>query len=686
MAYLKKIEGKIIMAMIQQIPADMLTRVPFLKGRRVGIRNLLLFLMMGSIALVSMIHAEEAFFQLKYPGITNVIDYEKYGTFEKRGTADFQYVIRDKTALAELGNAVGEGIYPAMDLVKNDPVYRLFEKRGEMKGSYWDFLQDDNYQRAFFKWATAEDDPGVQMFYIGNILKSAGLYKHALKAYYALLIHFPLTVMWNAAGDSYWFAAPIALANIRQICKHHPELGMNLEGATVSILPKTRGKITMTAFNKKEYNIRIDPGFWVKSPETVLVPDKTIIGWVPNENAKVCYARLKDGAFQLYVDGKPFYIKGVGYGGEAKTIAENGGNAFRTWGHDNPDDALMVLDEAQKYGLKVCLGLWIDQERQGFDYDFEEGVVSRAEDFKAVIDAVKDHPALLMYGIGNELNYLSSNPKVWDQVNAIAKYAHSVDSNHPTATIIAGFDDDVKQLIMTRAPEIDIIGVNSYGGIESTIEMVEDADTGRPYMITEWGVNGYWEVALTPWRAPIEPSSGDKTKLFLKRYKLISEHQKCLGSFSFLWGFKQERTHTWFNVFLEGGHPTEIVDVMRKNWTGEYPKYQSPSVKSIEIKGVEDPKKVYLVPGQNCVSTLNCSVSDILYTFSWELYRESTAMSFGGDKEEKPEMVQFHYTGNGNTIHFKAPIKKGAYRLFGYVIDSGDRVGYANIPFYVDKK
>ena len=39
----------------------------------------------------------------------------------------------------------------------------------------------------------------------------------------------------------------------------------------------------------------------------------------------------------------------------------------------------------------------------------------------------KDHPALLAWGIGNELNLQYKNPKVWNAVNDIAKMIHEVD-------------------------------------------------------------------------------------------------------------------------------------------------------------------------------------------------------------------------------------------------------------------
>jgi hypothetical protein len=72
-----------------------------------------------------------------------------------------------------------------------------------------------------------------------------------------------------------------------------------------------------------------------------------------------------DNGFQLLRNGEPFYIKGAGGKGDSKTFAEYGGNSIRTWGVDQWHETFY---EAEKYGLTVFAGLWLDQERQGFDY------------------------------------------------------------------------------------------------------------------------------------------------------------------------------------------------------------------------------------------------------------------------------------------------------------------------------
>ena len=129
-----------------------------------------------------------------------------------------------------------------------------------------------------------------------------------------------------------------------------------------------------------------------------------------------------------------------------EALAAHGANSFRTWRTDNGQQSGQeVLDAAHAHGLMVTMGLEIARERAGegrgvfgFDYDDPEAVTAQLERVRAEVMAYKDHPALLMWGIGNELNLGAENPAVWDAVNGISEMIHEVDGNHPTTTMLAG--------------------------------------------------------------------------------------------------------------------------------------------------------------------------------------------------------------------------------------------------------
>ena len=147
--------------------------------------------------------------------------------------------------------------------------------------------------------------------------------------------------------------------------------------------------------------------------------------------------RRNGDAYQLLRDGKPYFVKGGGGTGYFSRLAAYGGNSIRTWGTQN---AAQILDSAQKNGLTVLMGLGVTPERHGFNYDDPAAVKKQFERIKADVLKFKDHPALLAWGIGNELNLSYKNPKVWDAVNDIATMIHKEDPNHPASTVLAGIN------------------------------------------------------------------------------------------------------------------------------------------------------------------------------------------------------------------------------------------------------
>jgi hypothetical protein len=405
------------------------------------------------------------------------------------------------------------------------------------------------------------------------------------------------------------------------------------------------------------------------------------------KNAGAIKVELKeeDGKWTLYRGGEPYYIRGVGGGKYMDRALAYGANSVRTWG---AGEAIEALDEAHEKGLSVVFGLWVGVERQGFDYDDTKAVQAQLERFTAVVKEYKDHPAILMWGIGNENDLFYSDFKVWNAINDIAKMIHEEDPNHPTMTVTAGFDVAEAQLIKERAPHIDILGVNTYGGLIGIDQWIRASGWTKPYVIAEWGPTGHWEVQKTDWGVPIEQTSSEKAESYRLRYNegIFKDRDMCIGSYVFLWGAKQETTPTWYGLFLEDGTETAVMDVLQEVWSGEVPENQSPNLSSITIDGKGRFDNVYVSPGG--VYSLVTEVSDPdgdNLEFVYEMLPESTDIKSGGDKESKPEPVNFKTkeSSQENELVFIAPKKEGPYRLFVYVYDGNGNAATANIPFFV---
>ncbi|MGB5226836.1 MAG: glycoside hydrolase family 2 TIM barrel-domain containing protein, partial [Eudoraea sp.] len=200
------------------------------------------------------------------------------------------------------------------------------------------------------------------------------------------------------------------------------------------------------------------------------------------------------GKFVLRVNNEPFYIKGAGLEfGNVPALASHNANSFRTWRTENGQKSgKEVLDEAHENGIMVTMGIEVGRERHGFDYDDPEAVNKQLLDIKQQVMALKDHPALLIWGIGNELNLHYENPKVWDAVNEISMMIHEVDPNHLTTTSLAGIGEKEVKYIKERCTDLDILSVQMYGDLPQVPRLIREYGWEGPYMVTEWGATGHW--------------------------------------------------------------------------------------------------------------------------------------------------------------------------------------------------
>ena len=390
-----------------------------------------------------------------------------------------------------------------------------------------------------------------------------------------------------------------------------------------------------------------------------------------------------NGGYALLRGGMPYFIKGAGGTAKMDRLKSAGGNSIRTW---NTNVGTKVLDDAQKLGLTVTMGLDVARERHGFNYDDTAAVKKQLNRLRAEVTKYKDYPALLIWGIGNELNLDYKNPNVWDAVNDIAKMIHEVDPNHPATTMLAGVNQKEIDLIKAKCPALDLIAVQVYGGLAAVPAQLQKTGWTKAYMVTEWGPTGHWECPKTPWGAPIEETSSEKAAVYQSRYEAsIVKDKNCLGSYVFLWGQKQERTPTWYGLFTEAGEESEVVDVMQMEWSGKWPENRAPHLNSFTIDNKQIAGGVYLNPGKTYPVAFSATdPNGDQITARWEILPEATDLGQGGDRESRPKPIPNLIQDNtslGATL--KAPEKEGPYRLFLYVVDGKNKVATANFPFFV---
>jgi hypothetical protein len=338
--------------------------------------------------------------------------------------------------------------------------------------------------------------------------------------------------------------------------------------------------------------------------------------------------RTKGDGFELVRDGRPYCVRGVG-GPSASNLAKvraYGGNSVRI-GTDRTE-----LDRAAALGLTALVGPPVRAERDGADYDDPAAVRAQHAEVMRIVRELKDHPAVLWWALGNELDWI-------------------------------------------------------YGDIGEIPALLRGHGWTKPWVATEWGPTGFWQVPKTAWGTEIEETSSEKADVYRRRYETaIAAEPRCLGSYAFLWRQHQERTHTWFGMFDAAGNESEAVGVMQYLWTGTWPRNRAPRVTGLTLDGRKAVDGVVVAPGKEVEAAVTARDPDgDPLRFEWEVLEEPTRFGYGGHGEAKPPAVRgaVPAAANAARLAVRAPTRPGAYRIFVAVYDGQGHYGGANLPFEV---
>lgn len=385
--------------------------------------------------------------------------------------------------------------------------------------------------------------------------------------------------------------------------------------------------------------------------------------------------------------GQPYFVKGASGFNRYRELAGHGANSVRLYSTDASTQA--NLDTAQTYGLTVLMCLWVPHGN-GLDYNDTAAVNRQFNNFQNWVMTYRNHPAVLGWAIGNEAVTGNADPRMFDFVNRVSEMIHQVDGNHPTMTITASISVNLANLLVSRCPDLDLLGVNIYGGINASPNAIANSNWEKAWMITEWGTNGPWESPRTGWGAAVEATSSKKREQFRTRYEqvILAHPGQCLGSYAFLWGQKPEGSQTWFSLTFYGLE-TEPVDALHYKWSNDtWPANRSPEIISGHFNGKTPNQSVIITQADSNLVEVVSQDPDgdsLQYEFlvrPWQ-GNEGVTNIPGATMPAMP--IEVHQLGNG-----KAYIKLGpehnfkTLTLYCFVKDGKGHLSYINIPFKVE--
>jgi len=207
---------------------------------------------------------------------------------------------------------------------------------------------------------------------------------------------------------------------------------------------------------------------------------------------------------RILVNGQRYCIRGICYSPVPKgsrdrsfesltedlaLMKEAGINTLRVY---SPIDDQAVLDEIHAAGLKVIIGIGYNQ-KESFD------IVTGS--FIDYVNKYKDHPAVLMWELGNEYNYhpewFGGDIQVWyDALNHAAEMIHKNDPSHPVATAHGELPD---ALARSSCPNVDVWGMNAYvwdhpDGKDHNIFEEWAEVSSKPMYLSETGADSYMTI------------------------------------------------------------------------------------------------------------------------------------------------------------------------------------------------
>ncbi|MBI4431994.1 MAG: hypothetical protein HY592_00725 [Candidatus Omnitrophica bacterium] len=313
----------------------------------------------------------------------------------------------------------------------------------------------------------------------------------------------------------------------------------------------------------------------------------------------------KEGAtHRLLVNGSPYLIKGVCYSPipvgkdyeynfwgdskkpwllDGKLMKEMGVNTIRIYRlGKNPEEVRQVLsDFHRRFGIRAIvghyLGFWSWPPPNYTDEAFKENIKTEVLE---MVRLYKDHPAILMWVLGNENNYsfdrdvqrwssdaldaLSPEAKkkemariYYSFVNDLAKEIKKIDPHHP---VVMGMGE-VKSLDIAAqyAPDIDVIGMIAYRGpgFGSLFRQIRQK-LDKPVVMIEWGADSYNALQAQP----DEEAQADFLKLQWQDIERNADPKKgsgnALGGTLFEWSDEwwkgnENLPYTW-SVHDTAGH------------------------------------------------------------------------------------------------------------------------------------
>ncbi|HWG19736.1 MAG TPA: glycoside hydrolase family 2 TIM barrel-domain containing protein [Terracidiphilus sp.] len=408
------------------------------------------------------------------------------------------------------------------------------------------------------------------------------------------------------------------------------------------------------------------------------------------------------GNWGLTLNGSPYYIAGLDYGPDLKTtqsttnayvadLVATGANTTRTWGTGSTTANLLTA--VDKVGAHVVMGFWLNQN---VNYCTSKNLSTTVNQIVSSVNSYKNDPGVLMWDIGNEVilqaqNYFSGTTLENDRicyaklVNQISQAIHQNDPNHPTTSTDAW--TGAWPYYAAYAPDLDMLAVNSYGGICSVQGAWAAGPNSngvpytKPYIVTEFGPSGEWEVPNDSNGVPLEPTDLQKAAGYPNAWACITGSNGngaagvSLGATGFIYGNTNDFGGVWFNDEYSTSMTKRLAYYSQyKMWHGGVASTanQPPACQSMVLSQTANipPGGIFtvttnFVDPNNDAMTFNVMINEKYINGSTSLSNAKFTQS------------------SAQTFTVTAPTTAGVWKIYVYAFDGHNNVGVESASFAV---
>lgn len=388
-----------------------------------------------------------------------------------------------------------------------------------------------------------------------------------------------------------------------------------------------------------------------------------------------------------------FRINGVCGTEDLDRLKSFGVNTVRGYTIPSGPEMREQLDRVHGLGMKMVVSEWMPHHGSNkgdhggtWDFDYDEKGDEMVAKFIEKIEAIGDHPAILMWGLGNEV---PCEPAYLRVVNRMSEAIHERFPTHVTSLTMINAKPEAIAAVKKYAPDLDVLGIQSYspGAVRGAIKNTEQ-HWGKPFYFSEFNGKGPWNFNKTEWGEALDEPVSQKVKDLRSCYDAIDASPLSLGSTVFVWGHFRVGRPTYFSLLL-AEHPdglkgeqdvsslmvTPQAEVLAERFTGRRVQgNRAPVLTRIEFPGGE--RSASARPGSQVRVRLAASDrdGDRIALLAWVL----------DSKPRKPVAVAGPFEArSGGLVRFDAPATPGEYLVMAYAIDGQGGASASTLPLRV---